>query len=261
VTVEVEVEDHGPVRLVRLNRPEKANAINREMSLGIGRAFSTAAHDPAIRVLVLTGAGSRHFCAGMDLREFANRPAGPPAADAQDLGPGPAIFTENVYPKPIIAAVNGVAAGGGFGLVLACDIILAAENATFLIPEVRHGLVGVGVTNRAALRLPHHLTLRLALTAEPVSAAEARTASLVSEVLPGAELLARALELAQKIADYDPGAVQAAKQVVLATTQSRSGVDLAALRAQFTHVTNGAAARDGARAFAAGADSPRSDRS
>jgi enoyl-CoA hydratase len=243
------VEDHGHVRLVRLNRPEKANALNRQMNIDVGQAFASAADDPDIHVIVLTGSGQRHFCAGMDLYEFA---AGPSPQPVGDLGPGPGIFTENVYPKPIIAAVNGVAAGGGFGLVLACDIVLASDNATFLIPEVRHNLVGVGVTSRAASRLPLHLTLRMALTGDPVTAAEAKAASLVSEILPAEALVPRALELAQKIASYDAGSVQAAKQVVLAASPGQHGTDLAALRERFAHITTGAKARDGARAFVQG---------
>jgi enoyl-CoA hydratase/carnithine racemase len=250
--VTVEVSDHGSVRLVRLARPEKANAINRQLNADVGQAFASAAADDSISVLVLTGSGQRHFCAGMDLTEFAGMAAAPTPQPAADTGPGLQVFTENPYPKPIIVAVNGVAAGGGFGMALACDIILASENATFLIPEVRRGLVGVGVTNRATLRLPAHLTLRMALTGDPLTAAEAKSVGLVSEVLAAEALVPRALELAQQIAGYDAGAVQAAKQVVLATVESRSGIDLAELRQQFTHITTGAKARAGATAFAAG---------
>jgi len=245
----VEVEDHGAVRLVRLARPEKANAINAQMTEEVGRAFAAAADDPSIKVLVLTGSGSRHFCGGMDLAEFAAATNADPKADR---GPGLAVFTESYYPKPIIVAVNGVAAGGGFGMVLAGDIILAAENATFLIPEVRRGLVGVGVTSRATLRLPSHLVLRMALTGDALTASDAMSIGLVSEILPSDQLVGRALEMAQQIAGYDSASVQAAKKVVALTSQSQTTLDLTSLRQEFTHITRGAPARAGANAFVKG---------
>jgi crotonobetainyl-CoA hydratase len=245
----VELEDHGAVRLVRLARPEKANAINAQMTEEVGRAFAAAADDSSIRVLVLTGSGSRHFCGGMDLAEFA---AATKSGHKADRGPGLAVFTESYYPKPIIVAVNGVAAGGGFGMVLAGDIILAAEDATFLIPEVRRGLVGVGVTSRATLRLPSHLVLRMALTGDALTAVEAKSIGLVSEILPSDELVPRALEMAKQIAGYDSGSVQAAKKVVALTSQSQTTLDLTSLRQEFRHITTGAPAKAGASAFVKG---------
>ena len=133
---------------------------------------------------MLTGAGDKAFCAGMDLKAFA---AGEPIGAGD--GPGTTVFVERCYPKPIIAAVNGAAVAGGFGMMLGCDIIVAAEHATFGLPEVKRGLVGVGATTRASLRLPPAITLELALTGAPMDAARALHYGLVNRVVPAAEVL------------------------------------------------------------------------
>ena len=151
---------------------------------------------------MLTGAGDKAFCAGMDLKAFA---AGEPIGPGD--GPGTTVFVERCYPKPIVAAVNGAAVAGGFGVMLGCDIIVAAEHATFGLPEVKRGLVGVGATTRASLRLPPAVTLELALTGEPMDAARALHYGLVNRVVPAAEVLPVAIGLATQIAANAPLAV------------------------------------------------------
>ena len=132
----VNVSVHGTTTVVEIDRPERRNALDGPTLGGIGAAFAAAEADDAIRAVVLTGAGADAFCAGADLRATgADRspPAGSPSID---------VFTTRCYPKPVIAAVNGAAVGGGFELVLAADLVVAAEHATFSVPEVKRGLVG-----------------------------------------------------------------------------------------------------------------------
>ena len=240
----VHVEDLGHVRLVTIDRVDKANAIDPAMSRALGETFAEAAADDEVRVVVLTGAGERAFCAGMDLKAFR-------AMDGRPTRPtdvGVELFTERSYPKPIIAAVNGAAVGGGFGIALACDLIVAADHARFGIPEVQRGLVGVGVTSRASLRLPPAVVLELALTGEPIDARRAYAIGLVNRVVPLAELRATALALAGRIAANAPLAVRAAKEIVEASRRLHDDVDLAGLRQRADHVMRSEDAREGATA-------------
>jgi enoyl-CoA hydratase len=241
----VHVQDLDHVRIVTIDRVEAANAIDVEMRRALGDAFASAAGDDTIRVVVLTGAGDRVFCAGMDLRAFrAGAAAAPP-----DDGPGLEIFTEHPFPKPIVGAVNGAAVGGGFGIALACDLVVAAEHATFGVPEVQRGLVGVGVTSRVALRVPAAIALELALTGEPITAARAYELGLVNRVVPSDDLRTTALALAGRIAANGPLAVRAAKQIVADAQHLYDAFDLAALRERAAPVIASADAREGAAAF------------
>jgi len=184
------------VLVLTMNRPEQRNALNRDLFREIGQAFVGAETDPEVRAIVLTGAGDKAFCAGMDLKAFA---AGEPIGAGD--GPGTTVFVERCYPKPIVAAVNGAAVAGGFGVMLGCDIIVAAEHATFGLPEVKRGLVGVGATTRASLRLPPAVTLELALTGEPMDAARALHYGLVNRVVPAADVLPVAIAIGTNPSD------------------------------------------------------------
>ena len=164
----VDVVTRGAVRIVTINRPERRNAMDPETFVGLGRAFVDAEHDDAVRVVVLTGAGEDAFCSGMDLKAFVAEKREGSARTAS--GPGTEVFVERVYPKPIVAAVNGAAVAGGLGIMLGCDIVIAADHAVFGLPEVKRGLVGVGATSRATLRLPPAVVLELALTGAPMDA-------------------------------------------------------------------------------------------
>jgi enoyl-CoA hydratase len=240
----VHVEDTEHVRIVTIDRAERSNAIDPDTSLAIGEIFTAAATDDAVRVLVLTGAGDRAFCAGMDLRAFREG-----RAQMRSDAAGIDIFTERAYPKPIIAAVNGAAVGGGFGIALACDILVAADHATFGIPEVQRGLVGVGVTSRASLRLPPAVVLELALTGEPMDAERAYALGVVNRVVPAVELRTTALSIAARIAANGPLAVQAAKAIVADTLHLHDAVDLSALRQRAEPVMTSDDAKEGAAAF------------
>ncbi len=116
--------------MLTMNRPEHRNALNRDLFRELGNAFVGAETDPEVRAIVLTGAGDKAFCAGMDLKAFA---AGEPIGPGD--GPGTTVFVERCYPKPIVAAVNGAAVAGGFGVMLGCDIIVAAEHADVRSPR------------------------------------------------------------------------------------------------------------------------------
>jgi enoyl-CoA hydratase len=235
---------HGGVLVLTMNRPEQRNALDRDLHRALGQAFVAAESDPDVRVIVLTGAGDKAFCAGMDLKAF-----GSGQLLTADDGPGTTVFVERCYPKPIIAAVNGAAVGGGFGIMLGCDIVVAADHAVFGLPEVRRGLVGVGATTRAALRLPPAVTMELALTGEPMDAARALHHGLVNRVVPGAEVLPTAIALAESIAANAPLAVALAKELAV-DARHLLDADIAGWRERAVVVFASDDAKEGARAFA-----------
>jgi crotonobetainyl-CoA hydratase len=199
------------VLLVTLNRPEARNAINGPLTLGVGTAFEEAERDPEIRAVVLTGAGAVSFCAGADLKAIARGESlNPPGTEAW----GFAGVVNHPISKPVIAAVNGTAFGGGTELVLASDLAVAAETATFGLPEVRRGLIAAaGGLVRLPEQLPRKIAMQLILTGTPIDAATALRWGLVNEVVPADRLLETALGLAHRIAANAPLAVQASKRV------------------------------------------------
>jgi enoyl-CoA hydratase len=210
----LEREQHGKVQVLRLNRPDAANSLNPELLAELGRAFHDSATDSETQVLVLTGAGQRIFCAGMDLRAFSQNEGGDSGGSKADAN-APASFDFRTLPaKPVIAAVNGAAVGGGFELALTCDLVVAADTARFGLPEVKRGLFAAGGGTLLGTRLPLSLALELALTGELIDAQRAASWGLVNRVVPAAELLETALELAQTIAANGPLAIRITKEVV-----------------------------------------------
>jgi enoyl-CoA hydratase len=213
----LEREQHGKVQVLRLNRPEAANSLNPELLLELGRAFHESATDDDTQVLVLTGAGERIFCAGMDLRAFSQSEGGPGRASGgtdRDAEAPPSFDFRTLPSKPVIAAVNGAAVGGGFELALACDLVVAADTARFGLPEVKRGLLAGGGGTLLGTRLPLSLALEVALTGELIDAQRAASWGLVNRVVPAAELLDAALELAQTIAANGPLAIRMTKALV-----------------------------------------------
>jgi enoyl-CoA hydratase/carnithine racemase len=204
----VEFETHGAVALIRLNRPELRNAVNLALTAELRAALARLEGDPALRVAVLTGAG-RLFCAGMDLGAFA-------AGERPGLGDPDhfAGFVGAKRSKPIIAAVNGGAVAGGFEIVLACDMAVAEEGAIFSLPEVKRGIIAAG---GGAFRLPQRLPAAIAsemlLTGDPITAERAAALGLVNAVVPGANLMATALGLANRIAVNAPMAVRLTREI------------------------------------------------
>jgi crotonobetainyl-CoA hydratase len=240
----------GEILVVTLDRP-KANAIDVATSLALSEVFERLQRDDEIRVAVLTGAGSRFFSAGWDLKAAAS---GEPI-DA-DHGPGGFGGLTELFGlrKPVIAAVNGLALGGGFELALAADLVVAAEHAEFALPEVTLGMVAdAGGVLRLPRRLPPVVATELLLTGRRMSAAEALRWGLVNRVTPADELLDQALRLARDICASAPLAVAAVKEIVAATAALdleaayrvlRVG-DLPAYRAMLTS----ADAKEGPQAF------------
>jgi enoyl-CoA hydratase len=207
----LERSQFGLVQVLTLNRPEAANSLNPELLDALGLAFHEIATDDATQVVVLTGAGERIFCAGMDLRAFSEGGGG--TARERDES-APKYDAKNLSQKPVIAAVNGAAVGGGFELALSCDLVVAAESARFGLPEVKRGLIAGGGGTLLGTRLPLSLALEVALTGELISAAQASTWGLVNRVVPAAELLDASLALAATIAANGPIAIRTTKELV-----------------------------------------------
>ena len=202
-------ERRGDVALITISRPEALNAISNATSGELSRALDEADADPQVAVIVLTGVGTTAFCAGADLKEVA---AGIPTLS----GPGGfAGIVRRTLVKPVIAAVNGLALGGGAEIAFACDLIVAADTARFALPEVKRGVLASG---GGLLRLPRQIPLKiameLALTGEPITAQEAARWGLVNRVVPRARVVEEALELAATIARNAPLSVRATKVVI-----------------------------------------------
>jgi enoyl-CoA hydratase len=204
-------EPHDGVLTITINRPDQKNAINHDVALGIAAALDQLDADPALSVGVLTGAGGI-FSAGMDLKAFAQGQI--PSLPGRGFGG----LTRAEVRKPLIAAVEGWALGGGFELALACDLIVAAEDAKFGFPEVKWGLVPAeGGLLRLPKRIPYHVALRVMLTGEPLPATDAEHYGLVNELCATGTALRTARELAARIGRNAPLALAAAKQILRAT--------------------------------------------
>ncbi|MBO0856842.1 MAG: crotonase/enoyl-CoA hydratase family protein [Nocardia sp.] len=201
------VQRRGPVTVITINRPEVRNAVNLAAALAIERAIDAYEADPAAQVAIITGAGG-YFCAGMDLKAAAR-------GETPMTERGPLGITGKPPSKPLIAAVEGPALAGGCELALAADLVVAAQNSTFGIPEAKRGLVAVGGgVLRLAQRMPRAIAMELALTGDPISADRAAALGLVNEVTDAGNALTAALELAQRIAVNAPLSLAASKQII-----------------------------------------------
>ena len=208
---EVLRERRGNVEVLTINRPEARNAINGAVSQAMSSFLDELADDPDVAVVVLTGAGDKAFSAGMDLKAFASGEG----ASIIGASGGFAGIAKRDFPKPIIAAVNGSALAGGCEIMLSCDLVVAAEHATFGIPEAKRGLIaGAGALIRLPKRLPMAVALELALTGDPIDAGRALQLGLVNRVVPAPALLDEALALADRIAQNAPLAVRHSKEVM-----------------------------------------------
>jgi len=204
-------ERHDGVLTITINRPAQKNAVNRDVAVAVASALDLLDSDPLLSVGVLTGAGGT-FSAGMDLKAFANGQT--PILPGRGFGG----VTQAVVRKPLIAAVEGWALGGGFEMALGCDLIVAAEDAKFGLPEVKRGLIaGEGGVIRLPQRIPYHVALKVLLTGEPLSAVDAKQYGLVSELTAPGGALQQAQELAQRIAGNAPLALARVKEVLRET--------------------------------------------
>ncbi|GAA0238680.1 crotonase/enoyl-CoA hydratase family protein [Actinomadura nitritigenes] len=245
MTGELVTERHGAVLIARLNRPDARNALNAALIDAIGRAVTGAENDPRIRAIVLTAAGDRIFCSGMDLREFAS---GGGASGSSEGMAGFDRLLRGELTVPVVGAANGTAVGGGLELLLGCDVIVAAETARFGLPEVKRGLYPAGGGTAIGTRIPLAVALEMTMTGEPIEAARAYEVGLINAVVPPEQVLDAALGLAESIAGNAPLGLAAVKELV------RLGVTDPARAAQGNKelqrsVFSSEDAREGAAAF------------
>jgi enoyl-CoA hydratase len=213
------LERRGAIALLTLNRPHVLNAMNTAMGVRLDELLDEIAEEASVRVVVLTGAGNRAFCAGGDLKERQGMT--PEQWTRQHRTFERAHYKLRNLRKPVFAAVNGVAVGGGCEMAMSTDFLIAAENARFGQPEVTRGIMpGAGGTQLLPRFLPRGLAFQLLMTGELVSAAEAHRWGLVNRVCPTGELMEAAMDLAERIAANSPAAVQQAKR------SARMGLEL-----------------------------------
>jgi len=236
------LSDDG-IATVTLNRPEARNAINTETAVAIGEAMERLDDDRSLVAGVITGAGGT-FCAGMDLKAFlpGERPSIP--------GRGFAGIVEQPPVKPIVAALEGYAIAGGFEIALACDMLVAAEDAKFGLPEVKRGLVAAGGgLLRLPQRVPYHLAMEWSLTGELIPAQRGYEVGLVNRITPKGGALDEALRMAKAIAANGPLAVAASKRILVEAPEWPAAERFDRQREINEPVRSSEDAREGATAF------------
>lgn len=213
----ITVEKRGHLTIVTMNRPEAMNSLHPPACAEMNDAFNDFAADPEAWAAIVTAAGEKAFCAGNDLKWQAQHGAQAVRQGLDSLNGGFGGLTRRFDCfKPLIAAVNGLALGGGFEIALACDVIVAAENASFGLPEPTVGLMAVqGGVHRLPRHIPYHLAMGLMMTGRRLGAAEALRLGLVNEVAPAAELLDKAVAWAEAILACAPLAIRATKEAAL----------------------------------------------
>jgi 2-(1,2-epoxy-1,2-dihydrophenyl)acetyl-CoA isomerase len=221
----IRVEHADGVTTITLNRPESLNALNAPMRRELLSAFKGLARDDAVRAVVLTGEG-RGFCSGADLRGGSGEREFRRVLTTEY---NPLIRAIRELPRPVVAAVNGVAAGAGVSLALACDLVLAAEDARFIQAFVKIGLVPDSGSTRTLVRtLGRHRAAQLIFSGEPLSAQDAHAAGLVNRVLPAGELAAAARDEARRLAAAPTRAIAYAKRLINAAEDADLDAQLAA---------------------------------
>lgn len=229
------VEQRGPVTILAVNRPEKLNAINKQVALDLQSAFAEFDHSNQ-RVAILTGAGGRAFSAGADVTDLP---------ELWRCVPTVGIVTE----KPVIAAVAGWCIGGGLVMAMMCDLLVAAESAKFSYPEAKVGITG-GMIAGLAGRIPHKIAMELMLLGEPITARRGYEVGLVNRVVPDGTELDEAIAMASKIVDLAPLALATMKRFVTEHILPKGPSELAArLNAELSAVRNSEDAVEGVRAF------------
>jgi enoyl-CoA hydratase len=217
----ITVEKRGAVALLTINRPDKLNALNKDVHREGVAALDELRRDNEVRVLVITGAGEKSFIAGADISEFK----GQTPVTQRDLFNEKTFFNSlDTFPKPVIAMINGFCLGGGCELALACDLRVCSENARFSQPEINLGIMpGGGGTQRLTRLIGEGRSMEMILTGDMIDAATAYKFGLVNHVHPAAELEAETMKLAEKIAEKAPIALQLCKEAV--KFASRSNLD------------------------------------
>ncbi len=241
----IKSEIRGRVLVLTINRPEARNALTYDTSFALADALDRLDADDNLVVGILRGEGNT-FCAGMDLKEFAR-------TQRRAVVPGRGLggLAEAPPKKPLIAAVEGYALAGGFELALACDLIVAANNANFGLPEVKRGLVpGSGGMLRLPRRLPYHIAMEALLTGDMIPATRAFELGLVNDLVEPGGALEAALKLADKIAANGPLAIRTVKQVVTESLDWRTEDMFALQSPRMAHIFSSEDAKEGATAFA-----------
>lgn len=236
------------VASVTLNRPEVRNALSATLIRELEQALATLEADPEARVIVLAGAGDRAFCAGADLKGVADRGT---TLQARETFGGLARILESMarMRTPLIAKVHGYALAGGCGLAAGCDIVVAAEDAIFGLPEIRIGLLPLIVMAPILRSVGRKRGMLMILAGEQVSAREAYEMGLVSRIVPGADLASAVDALARTLAGFSPTALGLAKEAAATSTDMEYGAALRYLRELLTLVALSDDAREGIKAF------------
>jgi enoyl-CoA hydratase len=246
----VRVEVVGAIATVTIDRPRAMNALNAATLYDLAAAFDAIDADATIRGVILTGSGEKAFVAGADIAAMTTMTADE-ASTFSRLGSGLFARIEK-FDRPVIAAVNGFALGGGCELALACDFIFAAENARFGQPEVNLGLIaGFGGTQRLPRAIPYGLAMELLTTGRMIDAAEALRVGLVNRVLPTADLMSVTRSTMEMILSRGPVAVRITRELVRQTRQTSQNAGLEAESAAFGAIFETSDAREGTRAFVA----------
>jgi enoyl-CoA hydratase len=241
----VSIQVIDKIQVITVNRPEARNAINYETAQELLKAFESLDANPDVVAGILTGANNT-FCAGMDLKAFAKSGQRPYAGDRGFAG-----LCEKPPRKPLIAAIEGYALAGGFEMALSCDLIVAASNATFGLPEVKRGIVpGSGGMLRLPARIPYHAAMEAVLTGEMIPAERMNQFGLVNRLVEPGKALEAALDLARLIAANGPLAVQTAKQIIAQSRDWRQADMFDLQRPRIAHIFTSADAKEGATAFA-----------
>lgn len=244
MTSEVIVKAENGIQIITINRPEAKNAMTKAAAEGIAAAIDELESRADLTVAILLGAGGT-FCSGMDLKGFLRGER--PSVEGRGFGG----ITERPPKKPIIAAVEGYALAGGFELALACDLIVAAEDAKFGVPEVKRGLVAAaGGVIRLPRRIPYHVAMEYVLTGDHMPAADAHRFGLVNKLVPKGQALQAAIEMAARITANGPLAIAASKRIVAESFDWHAEEMWKKQAEIIAPVFTSADAREGAAAFA-----------
>ncbi|MEW2086421.1 crotonase/enoyl-CoA hydratase family protein [Streptomyces sp. NPDC005283] len=243
-TAQVRTETIGACLLITIDRPAARNAVNAAVATGLAAALDELEAAPDLRIGVLAGTQGV-FSAGMDLKAAL-------AGESPEVpGRGFGGLTQAETTKPLIAAVEGWAMGGGFELALGCDLIVAAADAKFGLPEVKRGLIAAGGgVIRLPKRIPHHLAMELLLSGEPISGERAARLGIANRVVPAGDAVAAALQWAQRLAENAPLALAAVKKVVRAADGAPESDAFAAQARELAGLMASADVREGMTAFA-----------
>ncbi|MES2978541.1 MAG: enoyl-CoA hydratase/isomerase family protein [Pseudomonadota bacterium] len=247
MSIDLTLENH--IATITINRPERMNAMDNEHYAGLSAAWERVRDDPEIRVAIITGAGQKSFSAGADLKSFVNQQ--PPLSELlltqknQLLNRGLEVW------KPIVAAVNGYCLGGGMTLLLATDLRVCAEHATFSVAEVKRGVFPAnGGTQRIAQQLPHAIAMEMLLIGESFDAQTALRWGLVNQVVKSSDLMDAAQAYASKLARNAPLAVQAAKELAVRSRDVDLATGLRMEQMMLRLLQTSEDVSEGARAFA-----------